>query len=291
MKIGELSRQAQKEMLERMAKDEESPFEVTNAELDELLQVVHAQRDYEMIALCDEVLCRRHGIRYEEVEAETGEAFRRQLKARMRAARRKNQVRTVWQSRGLRFASMCAALIAVIVSVEHISSRWTIRQHSTPDGQEWVAEPGKLAKPVISVAEAEGGEDETWTVYDLDSLYQRLGYKLPLPGWMPEDVSLKEIDGYREKAYDAVDIRYVGDGDKLIIASYYKYYNADYVTVSFEQDEEGKKIKIENGEQAYVASNMGVYWGLLTRGNMQIQVSCRGYDRETLMQILNSIGV
>ncbi len=291
MKIGELSRQAQKEMLERMAKDEESPFEVTNAELDELLQAVHAQRDYEMIALCDEVLCRRHGIRYEEVEAETGEAFRRQLKARMRAARRKNQVRTVWQSRGLRFASICAALIAVIVSVEHISSRWTIRQHSTPDGQEWVAEPGKLAKSVIPVGVAEGGEDETWTVYDLDSLVQRLGYQLPLMEWMPEDVSLREIDGYREKAYDAVDIRYVGDGDKLIIASYYKYYNADYVTVSFEQDEEGKKIKIENGEQAYVASNMGVYWGLLTRGNMQIQISCRGYDRETLMQILNSIGV
>lgn len=291
MKIGELSRQAQKEMLERMAKDEESPFEVTNAELDELLQAVHAQRDYEMIALCDEVLCRRHGIRYEEVEAETGEAFRRQLKARMRAARRKNQVRTVWQSRGLRFASICAALIAVIVSVEHISSRWTIRQHSTPDGQEWVAEPGKLAKPVISVAEAEGGEDETWTVYNLDSLYQRLGYKLPLPGWMPEGVALQKINGYQSKEYDFINVHYISSEEKFILITYYRYYEDDYMSASFEQNEEGKKQRLKDGREVYYASNIDVYWGLLTQDNNQIQVSCSGYDQEALMQIMNSIGV
>lgn len=291
MKIGELSRQAQKEMLERMAKDEESPFEVTNAELDELLQAVYAQRDYEMIALCDEVLCRRHGIRYEEVEAETGEAFRRQLRARMRAARRKKQVRTVWQSRGLRFATICAALIAVLVSVERLSSQWTIRQHSTPDGQEWVAEPGKLAKPVIPVGVAEGGEDETWTVYDLDSLVQRLGYQLPLPEWMPEDVVLQKINGYQSKEYDFINIHFISSEEKFILITYYRYYEDDYMSASFEQNEEGKKQRLKDGREVYFASNLDVNWGLMTQDNNQIQVSCSGYAQEVLMQIMDSIGV
>lgn len=88
MRFSDYSYTSQLEALRSLIQNATPPFELTLLQLEEMDRVAHSLADWETLALYDEMLCRWHGIFYEDVEKATGRTFRKQLKARIRMMRR-----------------------------------------------------------------------------------------------------------------------------------------------------------------------------------------------------------
>lgn len=290
MHISELSKREQKEWLKRLA-DGEDARDISEAELEALaegeLSKAEAGGDMEIVALCDELLCRLHGVSYDQSAASNRKAFRAALKKRHRQQRRRAG-KSVW--RAARIAAVAAVLVLCTVAAEITARRWRTSLRPTQDGEQLAMVPAPAAEPMIASGEAEGVGHIVWELHDVKEVPEKLGYRLPLPAWLPDDVSLSSIDGEQGASHDMVTFRYYGAEDRLILIDYCRYVDAQGISFAQEQSENGKMIPLENGKQAYISRNLEVSWGLLVDARGFCQVSCRGYDEATLLKILNAIG-
>lgn len=290
MNISELSRQEQKERLTRLV-DGAAAEDISEPELEKLAEAelsrAEAGGDMEIVAMCDELLCRTHDVSYKQVMESNRESFRRGLRMRLRAQRLSAGG---MRSYVVRLTATAAVMILCATMAETIALVWKTKIHQTSDGEQLIVEPEKVGESIIATSEADCEIEQCWELDDVDEAYEKLGYRFSLPYWLPDDVTLKDIDGEQNSNFDIVSFRYVSTDDKLIIIDYYRFNDAKESSIAHEQNEGGRTISLTSGRPAYVAQNMEVIWGMVSHINGFYQVSCRGYDEETLLKILDTIG-
>lgn len=288
MGVKELSKQALRETLRRMAQNEEVFLKIENEELENMLKVARAHGDNEMIALCDEVLCHRHDIYYEEVKEASGVAFRKQLKARVRMSRKSNQGLGACQRHAMRLVIVSMILVAVILSLEIIASKWVVKMYTSSDGEQIILETNMVSDPIIAVGEAERKEKEQWELFNVNDIPTRLGYEILLPQYIPEGMKLKVITGKQSSCIDSVVYRYEDEKKHYINIEFCKYKDGETFK-KYDQNETGTIFYLTNGETVYITENQGELWGLMVSTENSYYISCKGFNETTLLSLFESI--
>ena len=90
------------------------------------------------------------------------------------------------------------------------------------------------------------------------------------------------------EAMDMLDIVY-GREDRHVRLTF--TYNRDISGTGsyYEQDGEGKILKLDNGAQIYTATNVQSLWGLYQEEKVSYHIDVIGYDEDTMIKIFNSI--
>ncbi len=105
-------------------------------------------------------------------------------------------------------------------------------------------------------------EDEDFIILQsLSELPSHFSYAIALPGWLPEGCEAKEIAALRTTGMDTLDIIY-GFEDKQVRFTF--THNRDIAGTGsyYEQDREGKTVKLDKGADIYLASNKQSIWAL-----------------------------
>lgn len=126
-----------------------------------------------------------------------------------------------------------------------------------------------------------------YTLADMDAC-TRMAF--PMPAYIPDGVTFDQGHYMHNTDMDAVSLRYEGEGDAYLSIDY-DVYNAvtDYAVMGYEQNEEGRRVLLGNGLEAYIAYNYDIVFALITGKRSTLSIHLGGYDEATLLQMLHSL--
>ena len=183
-------------------------------------------------------------------------------------------------------------ILLPVDSLVQMGDRQMIFVHLNLDGQQYVV-MGIARDNTGAALAAENPAEDSYTdafvrLDSLEDIPKRLGYAITLPQWLPEGVRVRAVFAMRNEQFDIISVQYQ-DGDAQILLDFTYYRDTSAFGVSYEQDEEGKTIALENGSNIYVISNEQSLWGLYQDGRVFYHIDAIGYDVNTLLAIFNSI--
>lgn len=128
--------------------------------------------------------------------------------------------------------------------------------------------------------------------YSREEMASCVRMEVPLPEYLPEGLDMTHGEYVPDDDWESVIIR-AQDGQGGFMIYQYEVYGpdmADGLNMGVEQNEEGRRVTLQNGREAYIACNVDVHFGILAGESSMISVHLSGYDEKELMNILESIG-
>jgi hypothetical protein len=68
------------------------------------------------------------------------------------------------------------------------------------------------------------------------------------------------------------------------------YTTRDGIGISYERNERGKYVPLENGATIYLATNVQSVWGLYQSAYVDYFIDVIGFDEDVILQIFNTTG-
>ena len=262
----------------------------------ELQAIIDEQIDLPWRKIDSELLRRCYALLKGPEEGGAGEEREKRTDASLQALRKRirqeeeNKRRKACLSlRGWRLAAAMAAALLLLFSAPLIR-RPAFRGGTSPDGQDYIVMG--IAQNRLGAAEADMSgrpEDEDFVMLNSpDEIPDHFGYRIALPGWLPEGCGIEEIAALCTAGMDMLDIIY-GREDRQVRLTF--TYNRDISGTGsyYEQDGEGKTIQLDSGADIYTATNVQSIWGLYQEDKVSYYISLIGYDEDALIRIFNSI--
>ena len=262
----------------------------------ELQAIIDEQIDLPWRKIDSELLRQCYALLKDPEEAGAGEEREKRTEASLRALRKRirqeeeNKRRKACLSlRGWRLAAAMAAALLLLFAAPLIR-RPAFRSGTSPDGQDYIVMG--TAQNRLGAAEADMSgrpEDEDFVMLNSpDEIPDHFGYRIALPGWLPEGCGIVEIAALCTAGMDMLDIIY-GREDRQVRLTF--TYNRDISGTGsyYEQDGEGKTIQLDSGADIYTATNVQSIWGLYQEDKVSYYISLIGYDEDALIRIFNSI--
>lgn len=192
----------------------------------------------------------------------------------------------------LRFATATAAVLALLL-VPAVSLRSSFKTVLPQDEQQFLVVGLEESDAGIARALADrSAEVRTAHLENLEEIPSVLGYQVELPKWLPEGCRLSGIDveqtGQRDET--VVVYRDEQDPEKRVCVDVTCFSDRTGVAVSYEQNEAGQMIALENGVQIYTARNEQSFWGLYQSEHHDYFIEVIGYDADVIPRIFASIG-
>ncbi len=267
------------------------PSEIpTEAELEEALdfelQKGEKEMDVALIDFCARRLCEMHGLKTTDEPPP-----RRRLNRKEPAAKRRGTVLR-W---GRRLALVAAVMAVLVVAAEQIARKSALKSYSSEDGEQHIVNYYGHTQGLVSGADAEpaireeGGERQELDVQSIEEAEAFLGYPIPWPRYLPDGLTDALFRVYAYWILDDVSAIYTDGGDRQINISMERRYAEGISSTAYEENGPGRTVRLRSGAEAYLSMNVDRYWGLITDGKTSYYVAVKGYDEETLIQILNSI--
>ena len=257
--------------------------------IDEQIDLPWRKIDSELLRRCYALLKGpEEGGAGEEREKRT-DASLQALRKRIRQEEENKRRKTLLSLRGWRLAAAMAAALLLLFSAPLIR-RPAFRGGTSPDGQDYIVMG--IAQNRLGAAEADMSgrpEDEDFVMLNSpDEIPDHFGYRIALPGWLPEGCGIVEIAALCTAGMDMLDIIY-GREDRQVRLTF--TYNRDISGTGsyYEQDGEGKTIQLDSGADIYTATNVQSIWGLYQEDKVSYYISLIGYDEDALIRIFNSI--
>ena len=261
----------------------------------ELQAIIDEQIDLPWRRIDSGLLRRCYALLKGPEEAGAGEEREKRTEASLRALRQRlrQEEEGKRQERhkgigGWRLAAAMAALLLLFAAP--LIRRPSFRSGTSPDGQDYIVMG--IAQNRLGAAEADMSgrpEDEDFVMLNSpDEIPDHFGYRIALPGWLPEGCAIEEIAALCTAGMDMLDIIY-GREDRQVRLTF--TYNRDISGTGsyYEQDGEGKILKLDNGAQIYTATNVQSLWGLYQEEKVSYHIDVIGYDEDTMIKIFNSI--
>jgi anti-sigma factor RsiW len=271
--------------LEQLSREE------LQAVIDEQIDLPWRKIDDELLRVCYALLRGPESESERAQRAKQAEASLQALRQRIRQQEEEKQRRRMNRYRGLGGWRLAAGLAAaVVILFAPMIGRRLSRSYVSPDGQDYIVVG--ISQNPYGVAEADISarpEDEDYVrLQSPDEIPAHFGYTIDLPAWMPEGIAVEEIAALRNAGLDTLDITYK-DKERQVRLTF--MYDRDIMeTVSYyEQDGKGSTVKLQNGADIYVASNVQSVWGLYQDDKVSYFIDIIGYDADTLIRIFNSI--
>ncbi len=262
----------------------------------ELQAIIDEQIDLPWRTIDSELLRRCYALLKGPEESGAGEEREKRTEASLQALRKRirqeeeNKRRKACLSlRGWRLAAAMAAALLLLFSAPLIR-RPAFRGGTSPDGQDYIVMG--IAQNRLGAAEADMSgrpEDEDFVMLNSpDEIPDHFGYRIALPGWLPEGCGIEEIAALCTAGMDMLDIIY-GREDRQVRLTF--TYNRDISGTGsyYEQDGSGKILKLDNGAEIYTATNVQSLWGLYQEEKVSYHIDVIGYDEDTMIKIFNSI--
>lgn len=262
---------------------------------EELQAIIDEQIDLPWRRIDSDLLRRCYALLKGPEEAGAGEEREKRTEASLRALRQRlrQEEEGKRQERhkgigGWRLAAAMAALLLLFAAP--LIRGPAFRGDTSPDGQDYIVMG--VAQNRLGTAEADMSgrqEDEDFIILQsVEEIPAHFGYAIALPEWLPEGCGIKEIAALRTAGMDMLDIVYT-DEDKQVMLVF--TYNRDISGTGsyYEQDGEGKILKLDNGAQIYTATNVQSLWGLYQEEKVSYHIDVIGYDEDTMIKIFNSI--
>ncbi len=262
---------------------------------EELQAIIDEQIDLPWRRIDSDLLRRCYALLKGPEEAGAGEEREKRTEASLRALRQRlrQEEEGKRQERhkgigGWRLAAAMAALLLLFAAP--LIRRPAFRGDTSPDGQDYIVMGIAQNRRGMAEADMSGRpEDEDFVMLNSpDEIPAHFGYRIALPGWLPEGCGIKEIAALRTAGMDMLDIVY-GREDRHVRLTF--TYNRDISGTGsyYEQDGEGKILKLDNGAQIYTATNVQSLWGLCQEEKVSYHIDVIGYDEDTMIKIFNSI--
>lgn len=262
----------------------------------ELQAIIDEQIDLPWRKIDSELLRRCYALLKGPEEGGAGEEREKRTDASLQALRKRirqeeeNKRRKACLSlRGWRLAAAMAAALLLLFAAPLIR-RPAFRGGTSPDGQDYIVMG--IAQNRLGAAEADMSgrpEDEDFVMLNSpDEIPDHFGYRIALPGWLPEGCGIEEIAALCTAGMDMLDIIY-GREDRQVRLTF--TYNRDISGTGsyYEQDGSGKILKLDNGAEIYTATNVQSLWGLYQEEKVSYHIDVIGYDEDTMIKIFNSI--
>ena len=263
---------------------------------EELQAIIDEQINLPWRRIDSDLLRRCYALLKDPEEAGAGEEREKRTEASLRALRKRirqeeeNKRRKACLSlRGWRLAAAMAAALLLLFAAPLIR-RPAFRGGTSTDGQDYIVMG--TAQNRLGAAEADMSgrpEDEDFVMLNSpDEIPDHFGYRIALPGWLPEGCGIVEIAALCTAGMDMLDIIY-GREDRQVRLTF--TYNRDISGTGsyYEQDGEGKTIQLDSGADIYTATNVQSIWGLYQEDKVSYYISLIGYDEDALIRIFNSI--
>lgn len=288
-----VSQRSSGEALRKMLSEEPSLVlseEELQSIIDAELSKEEKEVDGELIYACSQALSDMRGMAYTATDEQKAE-HKRQLYNRISNQHKKTRrnIRRV----GLRIAASFAALMVVAFASELFLDKKPYTIYHSPDQEEFIIEGREPDEFLIAGTNAqyEDIEHSVFETNDLEEGLAYLGYTPILPAFIPEGVTFAKISIMRDSDSDTVVVRYRGENKRQVIYTYERYRNMAYRSTAIEQSEIGRYAELQSGRQIYVARNIDKPWALLIVDNEWFNVAVVGFDEDTLLKIMESIGV
>lgn len=138
--------------------------------------------------------------------------------------------------------------------------------------------------------------EEDYVFHSWEEADSLLGFTLPKPKWIPNELQLEEIVVSPLEDHIFVYVHYENISDfksedfsDSNITLQYHYFDRLEGRALFEQNEKGRKLHLENGKEIYVSQNIETVWGLVVESNAIFSGFLDGYSEATLLRIFNSM--
>lgn len=192
----------------------------------------------------------------------------------------------------VRFAAAAAAVLALLL-LPAVSRRSSFKTVLPPGERQYLVVGLENGDAGITRALADrSAEARTVHLENLEEIPSVLGYQVKLPKWLPEGCRLSGIDveqtGQRDET--VVVYRDEQDPEKRVCVDIMCFSDRTGVAVSYEQNEAGQIITLENGVQIYTARNEQSFWGLYQSEHHDYFIEVIGYDADVIPRIFASIG-
>lgn len=285
----------QREVIRRILQNHGTGLTFTAQELRDLMQEElekpYHQIDNELVDLCSQAICEMRGIKFDDME-QAKELSKTQLLCRIADQKKKKAHFYFRRIRIGHVVALALSLMLLLVMADILLNPNSILHVQSPDGEDYILQGTEQESKVMPISVADTGErvPKEVSVTDLSKVFEELGYQLPMPTWMPENSNFFKADVIVDSASDDVTLRYKEGDDRQIIIGIVRLYSPRGTSTYYEQNEPGKTIMLSNGDTAYIAQNVDVPWGLYESGDFTYHISCKGYDEDTLIKIMNSIG-
>lgn len=127
--------------------------------------------------------------------------------------------------------------------------------------------------------------------YTMEDMTDCVRMDVPLPAYVPEAFALSRGVYVIDDDWESVTLRMGASDGEWMIYEYSRYSTdmAEGMNMSVEQNEEGRRITLDSGRQAYLSSNMDVLFALVPGGRSMISVHLKGCDEQTLLRVLQSL--
>ena len=261
----------------------------------ELQAIIDEQIDLPWRKIDSELLRRCYALLKGPEESGAGEEREKRTEASLQALRMRIRQEEEHKGRrhtgisGWRLAAAMAAALLLLFAAPLIR-RPAFRGGTSPDGQDYIVMG--IAQNRLGAAEADMSgrpEDEDFVMLNSpDEIPDHFGYRIALPGWLPEECGIEEIAALCTAGMDMLDIIY-GREDRQVRLTF--TYNRDISGTGsyYEQDGEGKTIQLDSGADIYTATNVQSIWGLYQVDKVSYYINLIGYDEDALIRIFNSI--
>lgn len=285
----------QKEVVARILKGHSSGLTFTVRELHEMIQEELAKTDREvdneLVDQCSKLLCEMYHCGSEDVDI-AKERSKLQLLHKIANQKKAKHFFLPWCRCTVRVAIMTITLLLIVGLADILLNPYSVLRVQSPDGGDYIIQGANQDNVLIPSSIADIGEREPKdiTATNMKMVFEELGYEFSLPSLMPEEVAFSKANISVDSTSDRVTLRYKSESNKQIIIAVVRLYSARGTSAYYEQNEPGKIVELPNGDTAYIAQNVDVPWGLYETEDLTYQISCVGYNEETLVKIINSIG-
>lgn len=158
---------------------------------------------------------------------------------------------------GYKLALSLAAVFVIIVCLSIYAKPYMIETQS-PDAQQYLVYGAtSINNPIIEAQAIEGSELNVLNSRDINEVYGFLSNKPLLPKWLPEGWELVNYYASTSSTGETFTAIYSqSQNDYLLTYNVMWVLNAEYFEISYEQDGEGKNIKLATGQSVYLTHNM-----------------------------------
>ena len=285
----ETNREALMKALTNPETERRLPSEKLQALIAEEFAKPEEEMDCELLDVCCQALEQRQSPFTEGQIARSERKGLRQFRKRMK------QKDTPQRSRAsvlVRFATAAAAVLALLL-LPAVSLRSSFKTVLPPDEQQYLVVGLEEGDADIARAFADRSTQvRTVHLENLEEIPSVLGYQVELPKWLPEGCRLSGIDVEQTEQRDETVVLYRDEQDpeKRVCVDIMCFSDRTGVAVSYEQNEAGQMITLENGVQIYTARNEQSFWGLYQSEHHDYYMEVTGYDGNVIPELFSSIG-